>query len=111
MAEALLDIVGVTRSFAAGEQELMVLKDINLQIHHGEMIAIIGTSGSGKSTLMNILGCLDKPTKGRYFTIGKDTSTRGEVELPDYGRDHFGFIFNRNLRLGDLTGQGIACSY
>ncbi|HEY5716308.1 MAG TPA: ATP-binding cassette domain-containing protein, partial [Psychromonas sp.] len=64
MREALLEISGVYRSFAAGEQQLTVLKDINLTIKRGEMVAIVGASGSGKSTLMNILGCLDKPSRG-----------------------------------------------
>lgn len=106
MAEALLNIVGVSRSFAAGEQELTVLKNINLQIQRGEMIAIIGASGSGKSTLMNILGCLDKPTKGSYFINGQDTSTMGEDELAALRREYFGFIFQRYHLLGDLTAQG-----
>lgn len=103
MAESLLSLVGVTRSFTAGEQPLTVLKEINLQIHRGEMIAIIGTSGSGKSTLMNILGCLDKPNKGRYFINGQDTSTMTEDELAALRREHFGFIFQRYHLLGDLT--------
>ena len=106
MAEALLNIVGVTRSFAAGDQELTVLKDINLQIHRGEMIAIIGTSGSGKSTLMNILGCLDKANKGSYFINGQDTSTMGEDDLAALRREYFGFIFQRYHLLGDLTALG-----
>lgn len=106
MAEALLNIVGVTRSFAAGDQELTVLKDINLQVNRGEMIAIIGTSGSGKSTLMNILGCLDKANKGSYFINGQDTSTMGEDDLAALRREYFGFIFQRYHLLGDLTALG-----
>ncbi|WED27553.1 MacB family efflux pump subunit [Vibrio sp. DW001] len=106
MVEALLDIVGVSRTFAAGEQELTVLKNINLQIYRGEMIAIIGASGSGKSTLMNILGCLDKPNKGNYFINGQDTSIMGEDELAALRREHFGFIFQRYHLLSDLTALG-----
>jgi macrolide transport system ATP-binding/permease protein len=106
MAEALLNIVGVTRSFAAGDQELTVLKDINLQVNRGEMIAIIGASGSGKSTLMNILGCLDKANKGSYFINGQDTSTMGEDDLAALRREYFGFIFQRYHLLGDLTALG-----
>jgi len=103
MADALLNIVGLTRSFTAGDQELPVLNNINLQVNRGEMIAIIGTSGSGKSTLMNILGCLDKPNKGSYFINGLDTSTMGEDELAALRREHFGFIFQRYHLLGDLS--------
>ena len=74
MTEALIKLVDVSRIFAAGDDELTVLKNINLLINRGEMIAIIGASGSGKSTLMNILGCLDKPNKGRYFINGQPPS-------------------------------------
>jgi macrolide transport system ATP-binding/permease protein len=106
MAEALLKIVGVSRAFISGEQELTVLKGINLEIQRGEMIAIIGSSGSGKSTLMNILGCLDKPTHGRYLINGKDTSAMEEDQLAALRREYFGFIFQRYHLLGDLTAVG-----
>lgn len=105
MAEALLKVVGVCRSFSAGEQELTVLKNINLEIHRGEMVAIIGASGSGKSTLMNILGCLDKPTCGRYFINGRDTSQMDSDELAALRREYFGFIFQRYHLLSDFTAQ------
>ncbi|MFT6925705.1 MAG: macrolide transport system ATP-binding/permease protein [Psychromonas sp.] len=103
MSEALLKLVGVSRSFAAGEQELTVLKDINLEINQGEMIAIIGASGSGKSTLMNVLGCLDKPSAGSYLINGQDTSKMSEDQLAALRREYFGFIFQRYHLLGDLT--------
>jgi macrolide transport system ATP-binding/permease protein len=63
---ALLQLRDVVRSFPAGEQQVQVLKGINLEIHAGEWVAIIGQSGSGKSTLMNILGCLDRASSGEY---------------------------------------------
>jgi macrolide transport system ATP-binding/permease protein len=103
MTDKLLAISGVYRSFAAGEQELTVLRDVNLTINHGEMVAIVGASGSGKSTLMNILGCLDKPSKGSYFINGKDTSTMDADQLAQLRREHFGFIFQRYHLLGDLN--------
>lgn len=106
MGEVLLNIVDVSRSFIAGEQELTVLKNINLQICRGELIAIIGASGSGKSTLMNILGCLDKPSAGSYFINGQDTSRMDDNELAALRREYFGFIFQRYHLLGDLTAQG-----
>lgn len=106
MTEALIKLVDVSRSFAAGDDELTVLKNINLQINRGEMIAIIGASGSGKSTLMNILGCLDKPNKGSYFINGQDTSTMGEDELAALRREYFGFIFQRYHLLSDLSALG-----
>lgn len=106
MTTALLEISGCYRTFQAGEQQLTVLKDVNLSIGHGEMVAIVGASGSGKSTLMNILGCLDKPSKGAYFINGQDTSTMDVDELAQLRREHFGFIFQRYHLLGDLTAIG-----
>jgi macrolide transport system ATP-binding/permease protein len=64
MAKPLLEIHAVVRRFSTGDQQVEVLKGIDLTIHSGEMVAIIGASGSGKSTLMNILGCLDRPRRG-----------------------------------------------
>ena len=68
----LLSLRGIGRSFPSGEQEVQVLKDVDLGIGSGEMLAIVGASGSGKSTLMNILGCLDRPSAGTYMVSGKD---------------------------------------
>ncbi|QDE31180.1 MacB family efflux pump subunit [Shewanella polaris] len=104
--QALLNISGVYRTFAAGEQQLTVLSNINLSINRGEMVAIVGASGSGKSTLMNILGCLDKPSKGRYSINGQDTSTMDADQLAQLRREHFGFIFQRYHLLGDLDAVG-----
>ncbi|MDT3296922.1 MacB family efflux pump subunit [Shewanella sp. SP2S2-6] len=106
MTTALLEISGCYRTFQAGEQQLTVLQNVNLSIGRGEMVAIVGASGSGKSTLMNILGCLDKPSKGAYFINGQDTSTMDVDELAQLRREHFGFIFQRYHLLGDLTAIG-----
>lgn len=67
---ALLELKGIRRSYPSGDGQVEVLKGITLDIHAGEMVAIVGASGSGKSTLMNILGCLDKPTSGSYRVAG-----------------------------------------
>ena len=69
---ALLELRGLRREFPAGEQTIAVLKDVDLSIEQGEMVAIIGASGSGKSTLMNILGCLDRPSAGTYRVGGRE---------------------------------------
>lgn len=106
MTTALLEISGCYRTFQAGEQQLTVLKDINLSIARGEMVAIVGASGSGKSTLMNILGCLDKPSRGAYFIDGQDSAKMDADELAKLRREHFGFIFQRYHLLGDLNAIG-----
>ncbi|OCG00499.1 MacB family efflux pump subunit [Gilliamella sp. wkB112] len=102
----LIKLDNITREFPAGESTIQVLKNINLTINAGEMVAIIGASGSGKSTLMNILGCLDKPTTGTYIIGGRETSKLSPDELAELRREHFGFIFQRYHLLNALTAQG-----
>ncbi|MCF5710625.1 MacB family efflux pump subunit [Pseudomonas syringae] len=91
----LLQLENVSRSFMAGDREVTVLKQINLAIHAGELVAIIGASGSGKSTLMNILGCLDNASSGIYRVAGQQTRDLDDDALAALRRDHFGFIFQR----------------
>ncbi|WP_253207025.1 MacB family efflux pump subunit [Verticiella alkaliphila] len=83
-----------------------VLKDVDLTIEAGEMVAIVGASGSGKSTLMNILGCLDRPSAGVYRVAGRETGKLEPDELAELRREHFGFIFQRYHLLSDLTARG-----
>ncbi len=99
----LLEVKGVTRSFSLGQEETEILHGIDLKIYSGEFVAIIGQSGSGKSTLMNILGCLDKPTKGDYFVKGKKTSNLSADELAQLRRNYFGFIFQRYHLLNHIN--------
>lgn len=101
--EPLLKLCNVTRSYNEGSNAIEVLHGINLEIYKGEMVAIIGPSGSGKSTLMNIIGCLDTPTKGQYWVNGEDTKTLDSDNLAKLRRDFFGFIFQRYHLLGHLT--------
>ncbi|WP_156851156.1 MacB family efflux pump subunit [Bartonella refiksaydamii] len=105
-ADAVLVLENIARKFPAGETFVTVLKDINLTIKRGEMVAIVGASGSGKSTLMNILGCLDRPTSGRYWISGKETAFLTADELSALRRNHFGFIFQRYHLLNELTALG-----
>jgi len=106
MSGPLIALSGVRREFPAGDQTIAVLKDVNLTIEAGEMVAIVGASGSGKSTLMNILGCLDRPTRGDYRVDGRSTGELDPDELAELRREHFGFIFQRYHLLSDLSAQG-----
>jgi macrolide transport system ATP-binding/permease protein len=105
-AEPLLSLRALRREFPAGEETIAVLKDIDLGIASGEMVAIVGASGSGKSTLMNILGCLDRPTTGSYRVAGRETGQLDADELAELRREHFGFIFQRYHLLSDLNALG-----
>lgn len=89
----LIDLSGITKTYHNGDLSVEVLHGIDLKIYPGELVAIMGASGSGKSTLMNILGCLDKPTTGRYLFMGRDVSELERDELAELRRDAFGFVF------------------
>jgi macrolide transport system ATP-binding/permease protein len=95
MPRPLLQLIDVTRHFPAGDRDMVVLKDINLSIDAGEIVAIVGVSGSGKSTLMNILGCLVPPSAGSYRVDGRETRELDADALAQLRREHFGFIFQR----------------
>ncbi len=83
----------ITKSFRVGDQDLHVLKGVNLRIEQGEFTAIMGTSGSGKSTLMNLMGCLDVPTSGRFLLAGRDVMQLDDDELSELRNEHIGFVF------------------
>ncbi len=103
MADALLELHGVSRAYRSAAGEVAVLKDVSLRILAGEFIAIIGPSGSGKSTLMNILGCLDRPTEGSYRVDGEATEQMSPDQLARLRREHFGFIFQRYNLMENLS--------
>ncbi|MGD0855052.1 MAG: ABC transporter ATP-binding protein [Dehalococcoidia bacterium] len=93
----------IVKSFILGEQELTVLKGVNMRVEDGEMVAIMGASGSGKSTLLNLLGCLDVPTSGEYFLEGKEVSKLTRDELADVRGQKIGFIFQQFNLLPQLS--------
>ena len=94
----LILLEGVTKSYPLGSGWLRVLDDVSLSVMPGEFVAIMGTSGSGKSTLMNVLGCLDRPTAGRYLLDGRDVSRLSRAELARVRNEWIGFVFqNFNL--------------
>jgi macrolide transport system ATP-binding/permease protein len=102
MSSALLEVKQLSRIFAAGSEQVVALNNVDVSIAAGEFVAIVGASGSGKSTLMNILGCLDQPTKGSYIMAGRETSGLTKDELAELRREHFGFIFQRYHLMPDL---------
>lgn len=104
--QVLLRLRGVEREYGTGNNAVVVLKDVCLDIHAGELVAIMGPSGSGKSTLMNILGCLDKPTCGSYQVAGKATRDMQADDLSRLRREYFGFIFQRYHLMSDLNAIG-----
>lgn len=104
-SKILLQLDNVSRWFMSGEERVRVLKNINLTIYSGEMVAIVGASGSGKSTLMNILGCLDKPSSGEYLVAGRIPQHLDSDTLAELRREHFGFIFQRYHLLNDLSAR------
>jgi putative ABC transport system ATP-binding protein len=83
----------IYKSYFLGKEEIPVLKDINLKVQKNEYVALMGPSGSGKSTLMNILGCLDQPTSGKYFLNDIDVSTMNDNELAHIRNKFIGFVF------------------
>ncbi|TKR33640.1 MacB family efflux pump subunit [Luteimonas gilva] len=103
MDSPLLQLTDLRREFPAGEGTIAALRNIDLRIDAGELVAIVGASGSGKSTLMNILGCLDRPTEGRYLFAGRDVGALEANDLAALRREHFGFVFQRYHLLADLT--------
>ena len=90
---ALIDIRDVTKVYRMGDLEVHALRGVSLQVHPGEMIAIMGMSGSGKSTLMNILGALDVPTNGTYLLDGQDVGKMSDDRLADIRNRKIGFVF------------------
>ncbi len=90
---ALIEIKNLKKSYPLGDSQLLILKGISLEISQGEFVAIMGPSGSGKSTLMNILGCLDKPTSGKYFLDGDDIGKQDNDQLATIRNQKIGFVF------------------
>jgi len=89
----MIELENVTKIYRMGEVEVYALNGVSVSIKQGEMLSIIGTSGSGKSTLLNVLGCLDRPTSGRYMLDGIDVSRLDDNKLAELRSKKFGFVF------------------
>jgi len=92
----LIELKGINKTYKNGDQELRVLKDIDLEVEEGEFVAIMGPSGSGKSTLMNVIGLLDRPTSGEYFLEGQEVGNLSEKKLARVRNEQIGFVFQLN---------------
>jgi putative ABC transport system ATP-binding protein len=101
--EPIIELKEIRKSYYMGRNELNVLKGINLRIMKNEYVALMGPSGSGKSTLMNILGCLDSPTAGRYILNGQDVSEMPDDDLAEVRNKEIGFVFQQFNLLPRLT--------
>ena len=102
---ALVEVKDICKIYNPGENEVRALDHVSLSIEKGEFVAIIGQSGSGKSTLMNMLGCLDVPTSGKYYLNGRDVSTLTDDEQSDIRNREIGFIFQGFNLISNLTAQ------
>ncbi|MBO4744974.1 MAG: ABC transporter ATP-binding protein, partial [Bacteroidales bacterium] len=93
MTEETLRLENIVKDFHMGDIVVNALRGVSLTVRKNEFVALMGPSGSGKSTLMNIIGCLDTPTSGRYFINGKDVSNISDDALADIRNNEIGFIF------------------
>jgi putative ABC transport system ATP-binding protein len=103
MAEPVIQAEDVCKVYRLGDDTLYALDHVSLAVERGELVAIMGASGSGKSTLMNILGCLDRPTSGRYILAGREVSRLGRAELAVVRNHMLGFVFQSYNLLSRTT--------
>src|SRR5262245_66214725 len=90
---ALIEMTGITKIYHMGEEDVQALRGVSFTVPKGEYVAIMGPSGSGKSTLMNLIGCLDTPTRGRYVLRGKLVSQMDDDDLATVRNREIGFVF------------------
>jgi len=103
MKDAVIHLENILKSYHMGNNDLQVLKGVSLNIFKNEYVALMGPSGSGKSTLMNILGCLDTPSGGKYVLSGHDVSTMEDNELARIRNQEIGFVFQQFNLMPRLT--------
>jgi putative ABC transport system ATP-binding protein len=114
MNTMLISIEHLNKTYIMGTEKVEALKDVSINIEKGEYVALMGPSGSGKSTLMNLLGCLDSPSRGQYWLNGKEVSTMEDSELAEVRNKDIGFVFQTfNLlpRLSALENVALPLVY
>ena len=99
----MIELENLAKVYRMGEVEVYALRGVTLSIKQGEMLSIVGASGSGKSTLLNVIGCLDRPTSGRYFFEGADVSRLNDNQLAEMRNKKFGFVFQEFNLLSRAT--------
>lgn len=110
----LISIKNLNKTYVMGSEVVEALKDVSIDIQKNEYVALMGPSGSGKSTLMNLIGCLDSPTRGEYWLNGKEVSTMEDSELAEVRNHDIGFVFQTfNLlpRLSALDNVALPLVY
>src|ERR671938_2170626 len=100
---ALIETRDLWKTYVMGSEEIHALRGVSIEIERGEYVAIMGPSGSGKSTLMNLIGCLDTPSKGEYFINGNLVSSMSDDELARIRNKEIGFVFQTFNRLPRAT--------
>lgn len=100
---SIVESIELVKQYELGDQTVNALDGVDVTIEEGEYVSIMGPSGSGKSTFLNILGCLDKPSSGKYVLGGEDVSTLSDDELSDIRRERIGFIFQSFNLLSELS--------
>ena len=102
-AEYAIEVESLTKVYDMGEEKVHALKGVSARFRKGEFWAVMGSSGSGKSTMLQILGCLDRPTSGRYILNGREVSNLGDDELSDVRLKYLGFVFQSFNLIPQLT--------
>jgi putative ABC transport system ATP-binding protein len=105
VSEIVFRTIGLTKIYKMGQVHVNALRGIDLELHGGELVVLLGASGSGKSTLVNILGGLDTATDGKVFYREKDLTQANDRELTEYRRNHVGFVFQFYNLIPSLTAQ------